>query len=355
VVSRDDAELDELMRALFIDEVGRTRVGDLDEPVPGDGDVLLRVQTIGFCGSDLNTFRGLNPLVSYPRVPGHEIAATVERIGSAVPSGLFDLGMQVTVLPYTACGLCAACRRGRANACRDNQTLGVQRDGALTEFLAVPWQKVVRADGLSRRDLALVEPLAVGFHAVQRGRVSADDAVVVIGCGAVGLGAVAGAHQRGARVIAADVDDAKLALARAAGATTTVNAAGGQLPTRIRELTNGDGGDVIIEAVGIPETFLAAIDAVAFTGRVVYIGYAKSPVAYDTTHFVKKELDIMGSRNATIDDFRNVTAMLAARAFPVDAAVTRTVPLNEAGGALAEWDAHPGSITRIHVDLTSRS
>ncbi len=209
------------MRALFIDAVGRTSLGDLAEPVLGDGEVLLRVQTIGFCGSDLNTFRGLNPLVSYPRVPGHEIAATVEQLGRAVPDGPLEIGMHVTVLPYTACGRCAACRRGRGNACRDNQTLGVQRDGALTEFLVVPWQKVVRADGLSRRELALVEPLAVGFHAAHRGRVTADDTAVVIGCGAVGLGAVSGAHRLGARVIAVDVDDAKLAIARATGAAMT--------------------------------------------------------------------------------------------------------------------------------------
>ncbi len=340
-----------MMRALLIDEVGHTRLGTVAEPTPGTSDVLLRVQTVGFCGSDLNTWRGLNPLVAYPRVPGHEIAATVEQVGRAVPRGLLTLGMDVTVLPYTACGRCAACQRGRGNACRDNQTLGVQRDGALTEWLAVPWEKVVRADGLSRRELALVEPLSVGFHAVHRGRVTESDTVVVIGCGAVGLGAVAAARERGARTIAVDVDDAKLEIARKAGAAITLNSDAASLPARIQDLTDGDGADVVVEAVGIPDTFVAAIHAAAFTGRVVYIGYAKAPVAYDTSQFVKKELDILGSRNATIEDFRAVAVMLAGGHFPVNDAVTRSVSLDDAGNALAEWDRTPGAITRIHVNV----
>jgi 2-desacetyl-2-hydroxyethyl bacteriochlorophyllide A dehydrogenase len=339
------------MKALQIDREGSTRLVTIAPPEPAAGDVLLRVHTVGFCGSDLNTYRGLNPLVTYPRIPGHELAGVVESVGAAVPADRFAPGMHVTVVPYTACGACPACRRGRANACRDNQTLGVQREGALTELVAVPWEKVLRADGLSARELALVEPLSVGFHAVDRGRVDARDTVLVIGCGAVGLGAIAGAAQRGARVIAVDVDEAKLALGRQAGATETIDTRAGALHDRVLALTAGDGADVVIEAVGLPETFVAAVAEVAFTGRVVYIGYAKAPVTFDTSHFVKKELDILGSRNATADDFRAVMTMLRGGAFPVDGAVSRVVALEDAGAALHDWSAHPAAITRIHVDL----
>jgi 2-desacetyl-2-hydroxyethyl bacteriochlorophyllide A dehydrogenase len=339
------------MRALQIDREGSTRLVTVAPPEPASGDVLIRVRSVGFCGSDLNTYRGLNPLVSYPRIPGHEIAGVVEGVGSAVPVDSFRSGMDVTVVPYTACGRCPACRRGRANACRDNQTLGVQREGALTELVAVPWEKVLRADGMSARELALVEPLSVGFHAVDRGRVHERDVVLVIGCGAVGLGAIAGAAQRGARVIAVDVDEAKLALGREAGAAETIDTRTGALHDRVHALTGGDGADVVIEAVGLPETFVAAVAEVAFTGRVVYIGYAKAPVTFDTSHFVKKELDILGSRNATADDFRAVMTMLRAGAFPVAGAVTRVVGLDEAGAALHDWSARPAAITRIHVDL----
>ncbi|MEO8562487.1 MAG: zinc-binding alcohol dehydrogenase family protein [bacterium] len=339
------------MRALQIEHEGRTRLVSVEAPEPAAGDVLIRVRTVGFCGSDLNTYRGLNPLVTYPRIPGHEIAGVVEHVGSAVPADVFGAEMLVTVVPYTACGRCAACRRGRTNACRDNETLGVQRDGALTELVAVPWKKVLRADGLSPRELALVEPLSVGFHAVDRGRVEPRDTVLVIGCGAVGLGAIAGAAHRGARVIAVDVDDDKLALGRSAGASETIDTRAGSLHEHVQAMTNGDGADVVIEAVGLPETFVAAVSEAAFTGRVVYIGYAKAPVTFDTSQFVKKELDILGSRNATADDFRAVMEMLRGGGFPVDGAVTRVVGLDDAGGALRDWSARPATITRIHVDL----
>ena len=339
------------MKAFQIEREGHTRLVNVAAPEVGDDEVLLRVRTVGFCGSDLNTYRGLNPLVTYPRIPGHEVAATVERVGGRVPGDELRAGMDVTLLPYTACGTCPACRRGRANACRDNETLGVQRDGALTELVVVPWQKVLPAGGLSARALALVEPLSVGFHAADRGRVAADDTVLVIGCGAVGLGAIAGAAQRGARVIAVDVDADKLALARRSGAAEVVDTSVTRLHDRVRELTNGDGADVVIEAVGLPETFVAAVSEAAFTGRVVYIGYAKAPVTFDTSQFVKKELDILGSRNATAHDFRAVMTMLRAGTFPVDAAVSRIVTLDDAGAALHEWSASPATVTRIHVDV----
>jgi len=220
------------MRALVIDGPGDVGLGTRGVPTLVDGAVLIRVRTVGFCGSDLNTYRGLNPLVSYPRVPGHEIAGIVEAVGVDVPIPL-AVGTEVTVVPYTACGKCSACRHGRLNTCRNNQTLGVQRDGALTEQIVVPWQSVLRAEGLGRRELALVEPLAVGFHAAARGRVAARDVVAVIGTGAVGLGAVAGAARLGATVIAVDVDDRKLAMARRAGATHVVNSQ--TAPCRVRQ------------------------------------------------------------------------------------------------------------------------
>jgi 2-desacetyl-2-hydroxyethyl bacteriochlorophyllide A dehydrogenase len=338
------------MRAVVIESPGRAGLGTLAEPALAADDVLVRVRTVGFCGSDLNTFRGLNPLVAYPRVPGHEIAGVVEAVGVQVPHEI-RVGAQVTIVPYTACGRCAACRRGRVNTCRDNQTLGVQRDGALTERITVPWRAVLRADGLDRRELALVEPLAVGFHAVARGRVAESDVVAVIGTGAVGLGAVAGAARTGATVIAVDVDDRKLTMARRAGATHVINTRSASLHDALQELTASDGPDVVIEAVGLAETFVASVAEVAVAGRVVYIGYAKAPVSFDTTQFVRKELDILGARNATADDFRAVVALLRGKGFPVLDAVTRVVRMEEAAEALREWDADPAAVTRIHVDL----
>lgn len=333
------------MKALSLIDTGKLEIVEIAEPVPGPGDLLLRVEMVGLCGTDLSSFRGRNPLITYPRILGHEIAATVlEGNGSIVP------GTRVTVSPYTSCGRCPSCRRGRENACRDNQTFGVQRDGAITEILAVPAVKVYPSK-LPWKHLCLVEPLTVGFHAVARSRVVAQDVVAVFGCGGIGLGAIAGAAFRGARTIAIDLDDAKLETARLAGATDLIHSMRENVRERLRQLTGGDGPDVMIEAIGLPETFRMCVEEVAFTGRVVYIGYAKESVAYETKLFVQKELDIMGSRNALPEDFREVMAMLDAGRFPVDETVTAVIPLPDGPAMLAEWSANPAAFTKIMIQM----
>lgn len=339
------------MKALVISAAGATRYIERPQPEPAPGEVLLQVKRLGYCGTDLNTFRGLNPLVTYPRIPGHEIAAVIAAVSPGVPVQ-FKTGMETTVLPYTTCGQCSSCRSGRVNACRSNQTLGVQRDGAFTEFIAVPWEKLVRSEKLSLAEHALVEPLSVGFHAVERGNVSSLDTVLVFGCGMIGLGAISGAaFLRGARVIAVDVDDAKLALAKKAGAAETINSKAENLREKLQTLTQGDGPGVVIEAVGLPATFRAAVDEVSFAGRVVYIGYAKEAVSYETKYFVMKELDIRGSRNATMQNFAAVIKVLESGRYPVAETITRCVPFAEAGAALASWAADPGRVTKIHVEM----
>src|SRR2546421_1157652 len=333
------------MKALLLHNQGHASIETVPEPVATNGNILLKVQMVGLCGSDLNSFRGLNPLVSFPRIPGHEVCATVVQ-------GASDLaeGTDVALSPYSSCGQCASCRRGRPNACQFNQTLGVQRDGALTEFITMPPEKVYPAK-LTSKELCLVEPLTVGFHAVARGRVTADDTVAVFGCGGVGLGAVAGSTSRGARTICVDVDDEKLKLARAAGGTHSINSLTQSLHNQLLELTEGRGPDVVIEAVGTPATFRAAVEEVAFTGRVVYIGYAKEPVSYETRLFVQKELEVLGSRNAQPEDFRAVIGLLEARKFPVDQVVSLIVGLDEAPDALRSWSENPSRFQKIQVCL----
>ena len=339
------------MKTLSIISAGQSGYSESPRPEAGRGEVLLKVKRVGYCGSDLNTFRGLNPMVSYPRIPGHELAAEIVAVGADVPATLTP-GLLVTVLPYTACGQCSACRAGRSNACRNNQTLGVQRDGALAEYLAIPWEKVIAAPKLSELELALVEPLSVGFHAVDRGQVAGGDTVLVFGCGMIGLGAIAAAGlERGARVIAVDVDDAKLALAKTCGATHVINSRTEALEETVLKLTDGEGVNVVIEAVGLPQTYTAAVQLAAFAGRIVYIGYAKAPVSYETKYFVMKELDIRGSRNATKEDFERVIKVLESGRYPSQQTVTQTVPFEQGGAALEQWSQNPAVVTKIHVTL----
>jgi L-galactonate 5-dehydrogenase len=338
------------MKTFVIDEPGKTLLIERERPVPGPGEVLLRVRCVGFCGSDLNTFRGLNPLVSYPRVPGHEVGAIVVDAGTEVSTS-FPLGQEVLVMPYTACGKCSACRIGRTNGCQFNETLGVQREGAMAEFIVAPPEKLLYSPKLSLAELALVEPLTIGFHAVDRGRVTKHDIVAVLGCGAIGLGAIAGAAARGARVLAVDIDDAKIELARKCGAAVGIHSGRESLHDALAAHTNSEGPNVVIEAIGLPQTFQAAVSEVCFAGRVVYIGYAKAPVEYETKYFVMKELDIMGSRNAMPQDFKNVIKLLESGKFPVKDVISHTTDLAGAGELLRQWSERPSDFTKIQVNI----
>ena len=338
------------MKAININGIRNIGVVDVEEPKLAPDEVLIRMEYVGFCGSDLNTYLGRNPMVKLPVVPGHEIGAVVETVGESVPD-IIKPGMVVTVNPYTNCGKCPSCRNGRVNACQFNETLGVQRNGAMRARMALPWAKIIPAEGLDTLTCALVEPMSVGFHAVSRGAVTDVDAVMVIGCGMVGLGAVVRSALRGATVIAADIDDEKLALARQLGASHVVNTMTEDVHARLQEITSGTGPDVIIEAVGNPYTYRMAVDEVAFTGRVVCIGYANSEVSFQTKYFVQKELDIRGSRNAMPEDFRAVIRYMKNGTCPVDRLVSMTVRPEEAESAMARWSESPGSIFRILVDF----
>jgi threonine dehydrogenase-like Zn-dependent dehydrogenase len=338
-----------MMKALYIVEPGQIELREIDPPSPKEDEVLLRVGMVGFCGGDLNAFRGTFPLQHYPIILGHEIGATIEEVGSKAPDKL-RRGMNVTVSPYQSCGHCVPCKHNRPNACRDNRTMGVRRPGAMTEYIATPCSDIYHSEKLGLKELALVEPLTVGFHAAERGRVCSLDKVAVLGCGIVGLGAVLGSSARGGEVIAVDIDDGKLRVAQKAGARHVINSAKTDLHEVLRELTGGDGPDVVIEAVGRPETFRAAVEEVSFTGRVVYIGYAKLPVEYETKLFVQKELDILGSRNC-LGDFPRVIEVLEAGSFPVDDIVTKVVSLEKAGQALADWNEEPLAVIKILVNM----
>lgn len=341
------------MKALFLTAIGETEVRDIEKPRVAAGQLLLKISKVGFCGGDLNGFKGLFELQEYPNVLGHEVGATIEAIGSEVPAG-FRVGQKVTVYPYLNCGTCVSCRKGRRNACQDNKTMGVRRPGAMTRYLTLPYTDVYVSEQLSMTELALVEPLTVGFHAVARGRVTAKDRVAVIGCGIVGMGAIASAVNRGAEVIALDLDETKLAIARKIGVAHTVNTSQESLEEALARITQGDGPDVIIEAVGSHLTYRAAVEAVAYTGRVVCIGYAKKAVEFNTGVFVRKEIEILGSRNCT-DEFPEVIAYLEAGKFPVSEVISRVVPLSESGAALKAWADNAQGIVKIMVDLDAES
>lgn len=338
------------MKAVRIVSPLTMEVAEVEKPAIKADEVLVKIKYVGFCGSDLNTYLGRNPMVKLPVIPGHEVGAIIEEVGADVPSNL-QKGMVVTLNPYTNCGGCASCRNGRFNACEHNETLGVQRQGVMCEYAALPWTKIIPTGDIPVKECALIEPMSVGFHAVARGGVTDNSYVLVIGCGMVGLGAVVRAALRGATVIAADIDDEKLALAKEVGATYSINTMTENVSERIKAITDGRGADVVIEAVGSPQTYVMAVNEVSFTGCVVCIGYAKSEVSFQTKLFVQKELDIRGSRNATPSDFRAVISSLDKIKFPISRFISNVVKPEDASEAMKAWSENPGKVFRVLVEF----
>lgn len=338
------------INALVIPEVEKTNFSVLSQEALGDSEVLLNVGYVGLCGSDLNTYLGRNPLSKYPVIPGHEIGGTVAAIGKNVPDG-YSVGKSAIVIPYFECGTCKACQKQRPNACEFNKTLGVQRDGGMRSQIALDYSKVIINESLKDMELALIEPLAVGFHAVKRGQVQSGDIVVVIGGGVIGVGAMLGALQAGATVIGVELSVPKLEQLKKLGVHHVFSPETSDVTAEIAKLTNSKGVDVVIEAVGIPETFTNAIDWVCYAGQVVYVGYAKDSVCYDTKFFNLKELDIRGSRNATKSDFEDVIAFLETNSNISDQLISQVFSWKDAASAFEFWQASRGEVFKVLIEV----
>lgn len=323
----------------------------IDTPIPvcAETEVVLQVNYVGLCGTDLSSYKGKMPLVSYPRIPGHEISATVLSSGSRVPAS-FQPGDTVTVNPYTHCGQCASCRKNQFNACQYNQTLGVQRDGALRQYITVPYQKLFKTNGISATSLALTEPLSVGYHATERAVLQPGETAVVIGCGMIGLGVLLAAVYKGVKVIALDLDEEKLAMAERLGAHHILNTKQGDLIDRLNQITGPLGVDVVFEAVGAVPTYQLALELAGYAGRVVAIGYAPGAIPLNTSLIVRKELTLLGSRNAR-NEFEPVIAMMGSGKWEVDCLISGIFPLQETGNAFAYWLDHPGKVFKLLIQV----
>lgn len=337
------------MKAFAITDNKTVQAIEIEEPVLNSNEVMLEVHYIGLCGSDLSSYRGQMPLVKLPRIPGHEISGIIIEKGDQVPASI-KIGDKATVSPYTNCGVCPACRVGRINTCEFNQTLGVQREGALTTKIKVPYDKVFTNENLTLQELVLVEPMSVGYHAANRGEICETDTVLLIGCGTIGMGALCAAVRKGAMLIALDIDDTKLETAKVFGATYVINSKKENALARIMELTNNEGVSVVIEAAGNPATFVLALEAVSFAGRVISIGYSKEEVKFNSQLIVRKELNIYGSRNA-LRVFPSVIQMFERREKPYPNLITKIFPFSQVPEAFKFWDENTGIVSKILINM----
>ncbi len=265
----------------------------------------MKIRRIGICGTDLHAYEGTQPYFNYPRILGHELAADLveaDRAPGFVP------GEAVTLIPYFNCGVCIACRNGKPNCCEKIKVCGVHVDGAMVDYLSVPSASLVHGNGLNYDELAMVEPLAIGAHAVRRAGIKADEFVLVVGAGPIGLGIMESARMAGAQVIAMDMNRDRLDFCRDhLQVLHTINAvADSTIAGQLATITRGDMPTVVIDATGSRQAINNGFQYLAHGGRYVLVGLQKGEIAFSHPEFHKREATLMSSRNATREDFDRV-------------------------------------------------
>lgn len=296
------------MKAISVKEPFQIELIDLEKPIPKKGEALLEVLYVGICGSDMSLYKGkMSGYASYPRIPGHELAARIVEIDENNEYGL-KKGMTVTVNPYYNCGKCYSCRRGFVNCCVDNQTMGLAREGVCAQYITMPLERIYNGKELDPLELALIEPFCISYHGVKRAEIQPGENVLVVGSGTIGLFAMVAAKLKGASVIMCDVAEEKLKMAvnvfDADGYILNDN--NDTFVEKVLKTTQGNKFDVAIEAVGFPSTLQNCLDAVASVGRVVEIGIGTQSMDFAYSMIQKKEIMLIGSRNAMREDFEEL-------------------------------------------------
>lgn len=339
------------MKIVVIQEPGRMSIkNDVQVPTPGEGEALLQILYCGICGADVASYTGNQPFTTYPRIPGHEFSARIVSIPDN-SKGLKN-GDIVTCNPYFNCGECYSCRRGFVNCCTNNQTMGVQRDGAFQEYITMPINRIYNGKGLNARQLAMVEPFCIGHHGASRCNIKQSDRVLIVGAGPIGIFAMLAAKSKGADVYMADVLDGRLSIAKEMGAAGTVNSAKESLSEWSAMVTDGNGFDVCIEACGLPQTFLDCIEQAAFAGSIVLIGNGKRETTFLHSIILKKELNIYGSRNAYESDFEQVIEIIKNGGSEIEKLISREYPIDMAGEAFESLVHTDGSIMKVLLKVT---
>lgn len=341
------------MKAVQITKPGEAGIYDLPVPAAGEGEALLKVRYCGICGADVASYTGNQPFTTYPRIPGHEFSAEIAAIGSN-DRGL-KAGDLVTANPYFNCGGCYACQRGLVNACVDNQTMGVQRDGSFCEYITMPVERLIPGGTLSARELALIEPFAISCHALSRGRVKAGDHVLIMGAGPIGLFALIKAKALGAKVAVADLLDSRLAMASLYGADTIIHVGKDNLSEKGTQFTQENGFDVCVEACGQPETFLSCIELAAHGADLILIGNGKRETTFLHSIILKKELNVFGSRNAYTKDFEELINLVETGTVDLLKMVSGVYTLADAPAAFEALAHNDGTLAKLLVKISDEA
>lgn len=336
------------MDALVCVKPGELRVMQRARAERAPGEVLVKPLRVGICGTDYHIYEGNQPFLNYPRVMGHELA--VEVVEAETGSG-FATGDVCVVNPYLSCGECAACRKGKPNCCMRIAVLGVHRDGGMASLLSLPPTNLIAAGGLSADECAMVEFLAIGAHAVRRSMATSGERVLVIGAGPIGLGVGLFASLTGGSVTMMDRDQERLDAATNLFETSGTILAAGDIPNLVRDATDGDGFDVVYDATGSRQSIEDAFAFVANGGRYVLVSVVKGDITFTDADFHRKELTLMGSRNATTEDFERVIDAIRAGRVPSGRWITHRTSLEGAVSDLPRWASHKVGLIKAVIEI----
>ncbi|UQZ86475.1 Putative L-galactonate oxidoreductase [Paenibacillus konkukensis] len=337
------------MKTIVCEEPNRLAMKETEKPEAAPGEALIRIRRIGICGTDLHAYRGNQPYFVYPRVLGHELAGEVIEIG-ANAQGL-KAGDTVAVIPYLECGECVACRSGKPNCCVKMSVLGVHQDGGMREYMTVPAEHLLSAEGLGYDQTAIVECFSIGAHAVRRAQIVPGEFALVIGAGPIGLGVMKFAKLAGARVIALDINEERLQYCKEwAPADYIVNAKENPLQ-QIADMTGGDYPTAVFDATGNAKSMEGAVQYVSHGGRLVYVGLVKSDIAFSDPEFHKREMSIISSRNATRADFEHVLDSLRGGRIDTSSFITHRAGFDEMIDAYESWLKPETGVIKAVVEL----
>jgi 2-desacetyl-2-hydroxyethyl bacteriochlorophyllide A dehydrogenase len=314
------------METLVCVAPGKFEYKNVEMPKIAQGEALIKIRRIGICGTDLHAYEGTQPYFDYPRILGHELAAEIVK----VDSDAFSTGDAVTVMPYFNCNDCIACRSGKPNCCVNLKVCGVHQDGGMVEFLTVPISSLIKGNGLSYEQLAMVEPLAIGAHGLVRAQVKENDFILVVGAGPIGLGIMQLASIAGTNVIAVDVNDNRLAFCKTKiGVHHTINPLKENVVERLLEITEKNMPSTVIDATGNLKAINAAFEYISHGGTYVLVGLQKGEIAFSHPLFHKKEATLMSSRNATKTDFSLVMKLMKEGSIDVNKFITHRIGFNQ--------------------------
>ena len=329
-------------------EPGTLEQRDVAKPSPKVGEVMIKIKSIGICGTDIHAYGGNQPFFEYPRVLGHELSGTIEQLGEGVE---LPLGSSVYIIPYISCGDCISCNNGKPNCCTNIEVLGVHRDGGMTEYLCVPASAVVLSDGLSFNDMAIIECLAIGAHAVKRAQLTSKDTVLVQGAGPIGIGTAQFAKVAGAKVFISDIRKDKLLHCKEEYALDGVVDASADVNAQLASLTDGQYPTVIIDCTGSVEAMQSTFTNLAHGGKIVFVSVIKKAICFDDPEFHKRETTLLGSRNATLEDFEHVVSCLKNGSVVSNALITHTGKFSEILDVFSSWTKPETGVVKAVLEM----